>query len=249
MRNETRDVEYLGTGPELGLLDNDAKEVKKEELAKIGLDEDNIIKVASEIAQKEEEAESDEEDSSLTYVAIGAAVAALGYTAHSYWPAITAAVSSAITWTASVAIPAISAFALTSTGMITGMAVLGILLFGAIAYMKMSGKSEPLPPVVDPIPPVVDPIPPVVDPAKQLGDWAKNLKGTQNGLNPSSAATAAATKIQSSYRMHVAKNEVAKLPPVVDPIKENAATKIQSIVRMHVAKKEDASVTTPVIGK
>ena len=82
----------------------------------------------------------DEEDSSLTYVAIGAAVAALGYTAYSYWPAITAAVSSAITWTTSVAIPAISAFALTSTGMITGMAVLGILLFGAIAYMKMSNS-------------------------------------------------------------------------------------------------------------
>lgn len=225
MRNKTihNDIE---AGDALGLLDNQLpksaeevkkEEVKKEELAKIGLDEDSIIKVASEIAQKEEEAESDEEDSSLTYVAIGAAVAALGYTAYSYWPAITAAVSSAITWTASVAIPAISAFALTSTGMITGMAVLGILLFGAIAYMKMPGKSEPLPPVVDPA--IQSP---VVDPAIQLGDWAKTLKGTQNGLNPSSAS--AATKIQSIVRMNIAKNKVAEL-------------------------KEDAPVTSPVAGK
>ena len=198
MRNETRYAEYLET--------TDKKSA--EELAKIGLNENNLLNVASKIAQKKEEAESDEEDSSLTYVAIGAAVAALGYTAYSYWPAITAAVSSAITWTASVAIPAISAFALTSTGMITGMAVLGILLFGAIAYMKMPGKSEPLPPVVDP--------------AIQLGDWAKNLKGTQNGLNPSSAS--AATKIQSIVSMNIAKNKVAEL-------------------------KEDAPVTPPVAGK
>lgn len=165
--------------------------------------EDKIEEVFSHSALKgnpDETIESedfidDEEDSSLTYVAIGAAVAALGYTAYSYWPAITAAVSSAITWTTSVAIPAISAFALTSTGMITGMAVLGILLFGAIAYMKMSNSKT-----------TEEELPPVRNPAEQLGNWAKTLKCKQNGLKKNPVI-----RIQSVGRMYLAKKELAEL--------------------------------------